>query len=64
MKTFLIVLIALVASYLVGAGIYNDWTFFAGLEPVECVRTITALIWIFFCFAFFAWVVLTGLFEL
>lgn len=64
MKTFLIVLIALVASYLVSAGIYNDWTLFAGLEPTECVKRIAASLLLFFCFAFLAWVVLTGLFEL
>lgn len=31
MKALVIILIALVASYLTGVGIYNDWNVFTGL---------------------------------
>lgn len=64
MRTFVIILIALVASYLTGVGLYNDWNLFAGLEPVECVSLICLLSYLFVCYAFAAWVVLTGVFDL
>lgn len=64
MKALVIVLIALVASYLTGVGIYNDWSIFTGLDPSGCVAAIVALCWLAFCYSFVAWVVLTELFEL
>lgn len=64
MKALIIILIALVASYLTGVGIYNDWNIFTGLDPAGCVAAIAVLCWLAFCYSFVTWVVLTELFEL
>lgn len=64
MKALVIILIALVASYLTGVGIYNDWNIFTELDPTGCVSVIAALCWLAFCYGFVAWAVLTELFEL
>lgn len=63
MKTFIIILIGLVATYLTFVGINNSWLYMSGLSPSECAITIVVYLYIFCLYSFLAWMIITGLTE-
>ena len=63
MKTFIIILIGIMLTYLTCVGIYNEWDFISSVAPTEFAKRVGTALVLFLIYSAFSWIVITGIIE-